>query len=87
MRKSAWAGVGGYDHVRYGWEDYDFWCRLAERGYFGVSVPEVLAEYRVHKQSMLHTMTEVFDHRQELVEDMRGRHPWLDLRQQRKGGK
>jgi glycosyltransferase involved in cell wall biosynthesis len=87
VRKSAWAGVGGYDHVRYGWEDYDFWCRLAERGYFGVSVPEVLAEYRVHKQSMLHTMTEVFDHRQELVEDMRGRHPWLDLRQQGKGRK
>jgi glycosyltransferase involved in cell wall biosynthesis/GT2 family glycosyltransferase len=84
VRKTAWAAVGGYDHVRYGWEDYDFWCRLAERGHFGVSVPNVLAEYRVHGGSMLHTMTEVFDHRQNLVEDMRRRHPWLDLRQQRK---
>ena len=82
VRKAAWAAVGGYDHVRYGWEDYDFWCRLAERGWFGISVPEVLAEYRVHKQSMLHTTTEVFDHRQDLVDDMKRRHPWLDLRQQ-----
>ena len=29
VSKEAWAMVGGYDHVRYGWEDYDFWSRMA----------------------------------------------------------
>jgi glycosyltransferase involved in cell wall biosynthesis len=79
VRKSAWAEAGGYDHVQYGWEDYDFWCRLAERGHFGMSVPEVLADYRVHAQSMLHTMTEVQDHKNDLVADLKRRHPWLDV--------
>ncbi len=78
VRKSAWAAAGGYDHVRYGWEDFDFWCRLAERGYFGVHVSEVLADYRVHAQSMLHTTTEKREHRLELAADLRARHPWLD---------
>jgi glycosyltransferase involved in cell wall biosynthesis len=79
VRKSAWALVGGYDHVQYGWEDYDFWCRLAEWGEFGVQVADVLADYRVHRQSMLHTTTEVRDHKSDLVADMKRRHPWVDV--------
>ena len=79
VRKSAWAAAGGYDHVRYGWEDYDFWCRLAELGEFGLGVPEVLADYRVHARSMLHTMTEVRGHKLELIADLERRHPWLDI--------
>jgi len=79
VRKSAWALVGGYDHVRYGWEDYDFWCRLAEFGEFGVQASEVLADYRVHGKSMLHTTTEITDHRNDLVADLQTRHPWLDV--------
>jgi glycosyltransferase involved in cell wall biosynthesis len=79
VRKSAWALAGGYDHVQYGWEDYDFWCRLAEFGAFGVHVPETLADYRVHRNSMLHTTTEVRDHKNDLVADLTRRHPWLDV--------
>jgi glycosyltransferase involved in cell wall biosynthesis len=79
VRKSAWALVGGYDHVQYGWEDYDFWCKLAEFGAFGVQVPEVLADYRVHRQSMLHTTTEIRDHKNDLIADLQQRHPWLDV--------
>ncbi len=79
VRKSAWALAGGYDHVRYGWEDFDLWARIAERGGFGVNVAEVLAEYRVHDRSMLHTTTEKRAHREALAEDMERRHPWLDL--------
>jgi len=79
VRRSAWAQVGGYDHVRYGWEDYDFWCRLAEHGQFAEQVPEVLAEYRVHGSSMLRSETEVYRNKVRLLEDMERRHPWLRL--------
>ena len=77
VRKAAWADVGGYDHVRHGWEDYDFWCRLAERGYFGERLLDVLAEYRVHEQSMLHSETEVVRNKERLLQDIEQRHPWL----------
>lgn len=29
-----------------GWEDYDFWCRVADRGWRGQLVPQVLGRYR-----------------------------------------
>ncbi len=79
VRKSAWAAAGGYDHVQYGWEDYDFWCRLAERGHFGQAVPDVLADYRVHAASMLHTTTEIQDHKNDLIADLKRRHSWIDV--------
>ena len=79
VRKAAWAEAGGYDHVQYGWEDYDFWCRLVERGHFGMRVDAVLADYRVHGASMLHTTTEIADHKNDLVRDMKRRHGWVDV--------
>jgi glycosyltransferase involved in cell wall biosynthesis len=79
VRKWAWAAAGGYDHVQYGWEDYDFWCRLAELGLYGIDVADVLADYRVHTRSMLHTMTEIRGHKLDLIADLERRHPWLDI--------
>ena len=79
VRKSAWAAAGGYDHVQHGWEDFDFWCRLAECGQYGCAVPDILADYRVHDKSMLHTATEIRGNRANLVRNMQARHPWLDL--------
>jgi glycosyltransferase involved in cell wall biosynthesis len=79
VSKPAWAAVGGYVHIEHGWEDYDFWCRFAERGLLGVKVREVLAEYRVHRASMLHTATDVADNKPLLVADMEGRHGWLSI--------
>lgn len=76
IRRAAWSAVGGYDHVRFGWEDYDFWCRLAERGLFGINVPERLGRYRVHEGSMLRTSTDLQRNKEMLVEDLRRRHPW-----------
>jgi len=76
IRLACWAGVGGYHHIRHGWEDYDLWCRFAEHGLFGQHVAEILAMYRVHAGSMLRTETDLARNKQELLADMRTRHPW-----------
>ena len=78
VRRDAWAAAGGYDHVRFGWEDYDFWCRLVEAGLWGEHVPEILADYRAHEQSMLHTQTDVKTNKIALTNNMKSRHDWLD---------
>jgi hypothetical protein len=51
---------GGYttDIRLHGWEDYDLWCRVAERGSHGVMVPEIVARYRSSEHSML-TLTDI----------------------------
>ncbi|MBV5275601.1 MAG: glycosyltransferase [Lamprocystis purpurea] len=80
VSKAAWALVGGYNDVRFGWEDYDLWCRLAERGMLGVSVGgDPLAQYRVHSRSMLRMTTDVIENKQRLVEDIEQRHSWLAI--------
>jgi glycosyltransferase involved in cell wall biosynthesis len=76
VRKSAWASVGGYHSMR-GWEDYDFWCMFSENGLEGVHVPEILCRYRVHKGSMLNTVTR--QNTEYIVAEMTKRHPWLKL--------
>ena len=52
VSKEAWAIVGGYRHVHLGWEDYDFWGRLAEVGLQGEWLQKTLVEYRVHVASI-----------------------------------
>jgi glycosyltransferase involved in cell wall biosynthesis len=79
VAKWAWAAVGGYNHLRHGWEDYDFWCSLVEHGCWGIAVPTILAEYRVHGASMLHTTTDVADNKRELIRELEQRHPWLGI--------
>ncbi len=55
FRRSAWESVGGYDErmPAMGWEDWDFWLRLALRRWGFRHVPEVLFEYRVRSGSMI----------------------------------
>ena len=77
---AAWSGVGGYSDTRLGWEDYEFWCRIAERGLFGVQVPGApLAEYRVHRDSLLQAVTENKQNKPRVMADITARHPWLAL--------
>ncbi|HEX8207447.1 MAG TPA: glycosyltransferase [Solirubrobacteraceae bacterium] len=54
-RTAALRELGGYTtELRlHGWEDYDLFCGVAERGLHGVLVPEILARYRVRAHSML----------------------------------
>lgn len=78
IRRAVWAAVGGYHEIRpQGWEDYEFWCRLAERGLFGHHLDETLVRYRVHPRSMLRTESEINRNRLILVREMRKRHPWV----------
>ena len=79
VAKWAWAAVGGYSHLRHGWEDYDFWCNLVEHGCWGIAVPEILADYRVHRGSMLHTTTDVARNKRELIKELEQRHAWLEI--------
>ena len=81
VRKACWIAVGGYSALDpVGWEDYDFWCKLTERGLFGARVQEVVAKYRAHGTSMLRTVTELPDNKSLVIDDLNNRHPWLGLR-------
>jgi hypothetical protein len=55
IRRSVLQDVGGFttDIRLYGWEDYDLWCALAERGMRAVHVKEIVARYRVSPGSMI----------------------------------
>jgi glycosyltransferase involved in cell wall biosynthesis len=79
VSKEAWAIVGGYNHVRHGWEDYDFWCRLAEQGQRGYWEPQTLADYRVHAGSMIKAETTVPENYRRLIDNFKARHPWVSL--------
>jgi glycosyltransferase involved in cell wall biosynthesis len=57
VRREAFEAVGGYDvSMREGCEDWDFWLRLAERGFPGTIIPEVLFYYRRRSDSMSREM-------------------------------
>ncbi len=79
VKKSCWARAGGYSHIEGGWEDYDFWCKLAEVEAHVSYVPELLCRYRVHESSMLRTESaKSYDRLYNLISL---RHPWTRLRQ------
>ncbi len=80
VRRACWTAVGGYAPLDPpGWEDYDFWCKLLERGFEGIGAKNILARYRVHGTSMLATTTEVPVNKVEVVRQLSARHPWLRL--------
>jgi hypothetical protein len=57
VRRDAVMEVGGYtaDAALHGWEDFALWCALVDAGHAGVSVPQIVARYRVGLTSMLST--------------------------------
>jgi hypothetical protein len=76
-RRADWDALGGYrdadDHV-YGWEDWDLWLRLAERGGRAVLRREILGRYRVRHGSMISLTNLAVD---DALADARARHPGL----------
>ncbi|MBF0858623.1 glycosyltransferase [Gluconobacter sp. LMG 31484] len=85
VTKWAWAAVGGYYVSReaMGWEDFDLWCSLAERGLPGHHVPQILADYRQHETSMTNASTEKDAHKARVVAFVQARHPWIRLSAER----
>jgi glycosyltransferase involved in cell wall biosynthesis len=52
MRRGVFMAIGGYNpRFTLGWEDYELWVRMLDRGYSGAFVPEPLLLYRQHGQS------------------------------------
>jgi glycosyltransferase involved in cell wall biosynthesis len=53
-RRDDWLAAGGYDPgMIYGWEDYEFWLSLIEKGRKVVRLQETLFCYRVASDSMV----------------------------------
>lgn len=72
LRRDALLAVGGWD-MGSGYEDWDLWMKLAERGYRGVHVPEVTLHYRQHATPRMYEQS-VRRRHDELVAGLRGRH-------------
>lgn len=73
FRKPAWEQVGGYNEaMREGYEDWDFWISLVERGWLGFCVHKPLFLYRKHGRSMLSGANEK---RQRLIARIMLNHP------------
>lgn len=67
VRKSCWDEVGGYDEkMIYGYEDWEFYIRITQKGWRVHVIPERLLFYRQTKKSMHANAT--LTHRKELVD-------------------
>lgn len=78
IRRDCLTEVDGYKRMCVtGWEDYELWCTFAEKGWSGLHIPQVLARYRVHSDSMLRSITNNKRNYKLLTSEMRERHPWL----------
>jgi hypothetical protein len=58
-----------------GWEDYDLWFKIARDGGYGLQVPQILARYRVHRNSMLHIETNAQKNVPQLLGYLRASYP------------
>lgn len=58
-RKSVWQNIGGYDEKMpvMGIEDWDFWLAISFKGFRFYYLKENCFEYRVLKDSMIHSLT------------------------------
>jgi hypothetical protein len=57
IRRDRALDVGGYtaDPNLFGWEDFALWCAMAQAGWAGTRVPEIIGRYRVGGDSMIST--------------------------------
>jgi hypothetical protein len=66
VRKSCWDDVGGYDEkMIYGYEDWEFYIRITQKGWIVHVIPEKLLFYRQTKKST--HKNDTLTHRKELI--------------------
>ncbi len=59
IRKSCWEEIGGYDEeMKLGYEDWEFYIRIVQKGWQIYIMPEYLAYYRQTKKSTRINITE-----------------------------
>lgn len=85
FRRTALQEVGGWAPIRYGYEDWDLWISLAERGCRSAHTGPGVVTYRrrLHGERML---TAAKRRHRELWRTIRGRHPqlWREIREHRR---
>jgi GT2 family glycosyltransferase len=78
IRRAAFDAAGGYDEEVDGYEDWDLYLRLLERGFEGVQVPAVTLRWRRHGPSMLSDVRSDYRRR---YRELRRRHTALYSRE------
>lgn len=67
VRKNCWDEIGGYDEkMVYGYEDWEFYIRITQKGWLVHVIPERLLFYRQTKKST--HKNDTLTHRNELVD-------------------
>lgn len=75
FRRVAWEDVKGYtESMTGGWEDWEFWIKLIEKGWKMEKVEEVLFMYHKHGESMVNRTHKNFRH---VMAQIRSLHPNL----------
>ncbi|OPL16384.1 MAG: hypothetical protein AVO38_08540 [delta proteobacterium ML8_D] len=75
FRRDVWEKVGYYDeNMRAGFEDWEFWIRVAKAGWQFARIEEPLFLYRKHGPSMI---SESKKHRREIFSYIKRKHPDL----------
>ncbi len=73
FRRRAWEKVGGFrEEMRAGYEDWEFWIRLARAGFRGYRIPEKLIYVRREGESFIHRAAEQHE---QLVAEIRRLNP------------
>jgi glycosyltransferase involved in cell wall biosynthesis len=84
IRRDALLEVGGW-RTGIAYEDWDLWMAFAERGWNGIRIPRVVAHYRV--RSTARKWKADSRRHDELVAELKGRHPTLFAQRRRNWAK